>query len=99
MKKTRSVLFALATLFLASQAFAGGHASAPATAPADSLPLSQIIQTLEQQGFTNITDVEYEDRAGDNGVWEVEATNKKGSRRELKVDRTTGAVISDRKED
>jgi uncharacterized membrane protein YkoI len=63
------------------------------------LPLSQIIKALEEQGFTSITDVEYESRAGSNGVWEVEATNKKGERRELKVDRTSGSVISDLADD
>ena len=57
----------------------------------DAQPLSKIVRTLEEQGFSPIVEIEFDDN-----LWEVEAY-KEGDQRELKVDPVTGRIISDKK--
>ena len=59
----------------------------------DAQPLSKIVRTLEEQGFTPIVEIEFDD-----DLWEVEAY-KEGDKRELKVDPVSGRIISDQKDD
>jgi hypothetical protein len=61
--------------------------------PADAAPLSEIIKSLEDKGYSPVTDVSIDDDA-----WEIEAY-KDGEERELKVDPVSGQVISDQPED
>ena len=61
--------------------------------PHDAQPLSKIVLTLEEQGFTPIVEIEFDD-----DLWEVEAY-KEGDKRELKVDPVSGRIISDQKDD
>ena len=61
--------------------------------PHDAQPLSKIVRTLEEQGFTPIVEIEFDD-----DLWEVE-TYKEGDKRELKVDPISGRIISDQKDD
>ena len=59
----------------------------------DAQPLSQIVRTLEEQGFSPIVEIEFDDN-----LWEVEAY-KEGDKRELKVDPVSGRIISGQKDD
>ena len=61
--------------------------------PANAKRLSEILKTLEAQGYARIHDVAFE-----RSSWEVEAY-RDGSRRELRVDPVTGEVVSDRADD
>lgn len=70
-----------------SQVFAGERP------PADAKPLVEIINTLETQGYSPITEISM-----DNEVWEVVAY-KNNEERELKVNPVTGQIISDRNDD
>ena len=78
---------ALTVVFGATQAMAGERP------PADAAPLSEIVKSLEEKGFSPITEISM-----DNGVWEVE-TYRDGQERELKVNPKDGQIISDRLED
>jgi hypothetical protein len=55
--------------------------------PSDAQPLSQILQTLEQQG-----DVAYFDEVDrdDDGYWEIEYVNRNGAEVEIKLDPVSG---------
>ena len=61
--------------------------------PNDAKLLSEIVHTLEKQGFSPIVDVEFED-----GQWEVKAY-KNGVKWKLKIDPVSGKIVSDRKDD
>ncbi|MEM8843819.1 MAG: PepSY domain-containing protein [Pseudomonadota bacterium] len=61
--------------------------------PENALPLSEIILSLETQGYAPIVEVDL-----DRGVWEIEAYNN-GEKRELKVNPTNGDIISDKLDD
>ena len=61
--------------------------------PAGAKKLSEIVRGLVAAGYTDIEEVSFEGRN-----WEVEAT-RNGTRRELRVDPTTGSVVSDRVDD
>ena len=65
----------------------GLAAPAIAAPPQDGMPLSQIIQSLEQEG-----DVAYFDEIewDDDGYWEVEYYRANGAKVELKIDPKTG---------
>ncbi|WP_290583142.1 PepSY domain-containing protein [Ketobacter sp.] len=78
---------ALLSALTASQIYAGERP------PAGSKPLVDIIQALEAQGYSPITEISM-----DNGVWEVEAY-KNNEERELRVNPLTGEVVSDRLDD
>lgn len=87
-KLASGTVFAAAVLFTLgiSQVFAGERP------PEDAKPLTEIIETLETQGYTLITEISMDD-----GVWEVEAY-KNDEERELRVDPLTGKILSDRKD-
>ncbi|WP_185961481.1 PepSY domain-containing protein [Telmatospirillum sp. J64-1] len=77
---------------LAAGALAFTLAASPALAddppPANAQPLSQIIQTLEQQ-----IDVAYfEEIEWNDGRWEVEYIGDDGRKREVHVDPTTAQI-------
>ena len=68
----------------------------PATAavarpPADAKPLSEIIKSLEDAGFSPIVEVDF--RAG---RWHVEAFQN-GQKRDLRVHPVTGEITSNRR--
>ena len=56
--------------------------------PADAVPLSEVVKSLEEKGYSPVTEVSM-----DNGVWEVEAY-KDGQERELKVNPKDGQVLA-----
>ena len=88
MKKTMMFVVLVLMLVLgANQAMAGERP------PADAVPLSEVVKSLEDKGYSPVTEVSM-----DNGVWEVEAY-KDGQERELKVNPKDGQVLSDRLED
>ena len=88
MKKTMMFVALVLMLVLgANQAMAGERP------PADAVPLSEVVKSLEEKGYSPVTEVSM-----DNGVWEVEAY-KDGQERELKVNSKDGQVLSDRLED
>ena len=64
-----------------------GPALADGPPPPDAMPLSQIVQMLEQQG-----DVAYfkEIDWDDDGYWEIEYVTTNGGEREITVDPVTG---------
>ena len=70
-----------------SQVFAGERP------PANAKPLVEIINILEAQGYSPITEISMDDE-----VWEVEAY-KNNEERELKVNPVTGQIVSDHKDD
>ncbi len=58
--------------------------------PKGALPLSEVVKSLEDKGYSQILEASIDD-----GVWEVEVL-KNGKKRELKVNPVTKAIISDR---
>lgn len=75
-------------VLFAALVFALGLASPALAAPlADAKPLSQILQSLEQQGdVTYFDEVEWDD----NGYWEIEYISKAGTKTKLRVDPISG---------
>ena len=61
--------------------------------PQDAKPLSELVRTLEEQGYSLFVDIEFED-----GQWEIEAY-KEGVKRELRVNPVSGKIVSDRQDD
>lgn len=61
--------------------------------PENSIPLSDVVKSLEAKGYSPITEISMDD-----GVWEVEAY-KEGQERELKVNPANAEIISDRADD
>lgn len=61
--------------------------------PADAKPLSAIATQLEQQGYSPIAEMEFDD-----GRWKVEAY-KDNQKRKLRVDPVTGKVLSEKPHD
>ena len=59
--------------------------------PGGSKPLSEIIKMLEDAGFAPY-DVEFK-----AGRWHVDARNKEGQRRDLRVHPATGEITSNRR--
>ncbi len=55
--------------------------------PANAKPLSEIIRTVENQGYKVISEVEFDD-----GVWKIEAHQPDGKEVHIKVDPLSGAV-------
>lgn len=78
---------ALAATF-ASALIAG---SALAQTPTGQMSTADVMQRVEQAGYTDVRDVEFDD-----GFWEVEATGTDGRRVELYVDPRTGELIDRR---
>ena len=62
--------------------------------PANARKLSDILKDLEEQGYTQIQEVSFE-----KAHWEVGATNRERSKRELRVDPIAGTIASDRAND
>ncbi|GKS99345.1 PepSY domain-containing protein [Acidovorax sp. SUPP3434] len=58
------------------------------------LSADQVRQALEQVGYTRVRGIEYDD-----GHWEAEATNMANLAVELRLEPTTGKVISERLDD
>jgi hypothetical protein len=58
--------------------------------PENAKPLSEIVKTIEDQGYLPVTDISMDDRK-----WEVEAY-KNGKARDLRVDPITARINSDR---
>ncbi|MDA8444839.1 PepSY domain-containing protein [Paracidovorax valerianellae] len=58
------------------------------------LSADQVMQALQQAGYTRVHGLEYED-----GYWEAEATNMANLNMELRVEPTTGKVLSERLDD
>lgn len=59
------------------------------------LTAAQIRQRLQQAGYTNIHDLEY-DR--DDGYWEADARNSRGQKVELRINPNTGKVIREKRD-
>ena len=73
---------------------AGGLALAQQPEAAADLTMIQVVQKLESMGYTNIHDVEKDDRA-----WEVEATAPNGTRVELELDLNDGRIVHEEADD
>ncbi len=58
------------------------------------LSVDQVLQALQQAGYTRVRGIEYDD-----GYWEAEATNMANLAVELRLEPTTGKVISERLDD
>ena len=83
-----AIAFSLAAcVFLSDAALANGRP------PANAKRLSDIVKSLEAQGFAPIVEVEFDD-----GLWEVQAF-KDGRRRKIKIDPVSGDTKSDRPDD
>lgn len=66
---------------------------AEAKPPTDGLKLSELLQVVEKAGYERIVEASFGRKA-----WEVEAY-RDGVKRELRVDPTSGEIISDRADD
>lgn len=89
MKKSRllSAVF-ISSIIVASTGFS--QVVAGDRPPADAKPLSEIVKSIEDQGYSPVTEVEME-----KGIWEIEAY-KDNQERDLRVDPITAEIISDR---
>ena len=86
----RRRLFAAAVL--SPIAFFGAPAMAAVQRPpADAKPLSEIIKSLEDAGFSPIVEVDFK-----GGRWHIEAFQN-GQKRDLRVHPVTGAITSNRR--
>lgn len=56
--------------------------------PAGAKPLSEIIKSLEDRGYKNISEVEFED-----GAWEIDAHPADGKEVEIHVDPVAGKIL------
>lgn len=61
--------------------------------PVDALPLCEIVQAIEEKGYSPITEISMDD-----GVWEGEVY-KGDEKLEMKVKPADGSIISDRIDD
>lgn len=60
--------------------------------PADGKTISDVIETLEKEGYNQITEVQYDDKQ-----WEAEAY-KNGERRSVYIDPMSGEITKDKKD-
>jgi hypothetical protein len=56
--------------------------------PANAKLLSEVIKSLEDQGYRTITEVAFDD-----GKWEIEVHHADGKELDLKVDAVTGQIV------
>jgi hypothetical protein len=56
--------------------------------PANAKPLSEIIKSIEDQGYKNIEEVEFDD-----GAWEIEVHQASGKEVEIHVDPVAGKIL------
>lgn len=84
----RTALFSglIAMPFVASLALANDNP------PPDAMPLSEVIKSLEDEGYERISDVSFDD-----GVWEIDAY-KDRQKRDLEVDPHSGDILSDKED-
>lgn len=61
--------------------------------PKDSKPLSEIVKSIEKQGFNQISEIEFDD-----GKWEFDVY-KDNQKRELEVDPHSGKILSNKRDD
>ncbi|ABA58364.1 PepSY domain-containing protein [Nitrosococcus oceani] len=61
--------------------------------PKDSKPLSEIVKSLEEQGFKQISEIEFDD-----DKWEVDVY-KDNQKLELEVDPSSGKILSNKVDD
>jgi len=80
----------LATLLAAIASPVSAEEAAP---PADGKSVCEIVQAVESEGFSQISEVIFEGRS-----WKVEAY-KEGERRILRVDPETGAIQGEEADD
>jgi hypothetical protein len=65
----------------------GGTPALAAPPPPNALPLSQIIQSLEQRlNPAYFDEIEWDD----DGYWEIEYVDRNGAKRKIRVDPVTG---------
>ncbi|ARU04139.1 hypothetical protein CCO03_05135 [Comamonas serinivorans] len=76
------------SLAVLSQTSAAGNANA------NVLPAAQILQLLQQAGYTQVRDLEFDD-----GRWEAEAYNAAGQPVDLSINAATGAVEREKLDD
>ncbi len=62
--------------------------------PEKSMPMSQILQSIQKQGFGTIVDIEYDD-----GVYSAKAINYRGDNTSLEVAPLSGEIIKPKAED
>ena len=87
----RRRFFAVAALSPIALSVAAPAMAQVARPPADAKPLTEIIKSLEDAGFSPIVEVDF--RAG---RWHVEAFQK-GQKRDLRVHPVTGEITSNRR--
>lgn len=61
--------------------------------PTNALLLSTILEGIERAGYTDVHEISFEHR-----TWEAEV-RRDGMKREIRVDATTGEIVSDRVDD
>jgi uncharacterized iron-regulated membrane protein len=77
----------LTAVAVAAVAAIAGPALADRAPPQNAMPLSQVLQALEQQGqVAHFKEVEWDD----DGYWEIEYALRSGGTAEVKVDPVSG---------
>jgi hypothetical protein len=92
--KSKNRVWVGAAVVAVAVASVGGVAFAQQPEAAADLTMIQVVQKLESMGYTNIHDVEKDDRA-----WEVEATAPNGTRVELELDLKDGRIVHEANDD
>lgn len=88
MKNSFVAAFATFLIIAPASAYAGWWFSKEEMPPANAKPLSEIIRSLEDQGYKNIETVGFDD-----GVWEVEVHQAGGKEVEFHVDPLTAKIV------
>ena len=58
------------------------------TPPADAKPLSEIVKSLEEQGYKDVERIKFDDN-----VWVIDAHQHNGKEIDLRVDPVSGKIV------
>lgn len=83
-----SAIAALAVLLIVAPVSAHASWFSEELPPANAKPLSAIIKSMEDQGYKNIEEVEFDD-----GAWEIEVHQAGGKEIEIHVDPVAGKIL------
>lgn len=61
--------------------------------PADAKNILDVAKALQDAGYEQITEIEYDDN-----YWKAEIYTKEGQKRDIKVDPTTGEIVKDKRD-
>jgi hypothetical protein len=86
----RPALTALAAAIVLSAGIATATQPAPSAAATAAVQPPQVVERLQQKGYSDVHDVEWDD-----GAWEADATSPAGEQVDLRISPETGDVLSE----